>query len=142
MQYYNIGLITGNRWRYNMAGPGGARPGSGAKKGQHRITVQALRAAIEAKIGIKYEEMLAETQQKLFNDFRNDTNVKEYIMFTENMNKRILEQPAQEVQVTQNPLEELSDSDLQGRIDNLLTRSALSAIETDAQDGNEENSST
>lgn len=124
-----------------MAGMGGRREGSGAKKGQHRITVQALRAAIEAKLGIKYEDMLAETQQKLFNDFRNDTNVKEYIMFTENMNKRLLEQPVQEVQVTQNPLEELSDADLQGKIDNLLTRQALSQSdsESDAQDGNEEN---
>ena len=122
-----------------MAGPGGARPGSGAKKGQHRITVQALRAAIEAKIGIKYEEMLAETQEKLFNDFRKDHNVKEYIMFTENMNKRLLEQPIQEVSVT-NPLEELSPEDIQNRINNLLTRAALTnPTESDATDGNEEN---
>ena len=125
-----------------MAGQGGARPGSGAKKGQHRITVQALRAAIEAKLGIPYETMLADTQLKLFNDFKQDINVREYIMFTENMNKRILEQPIQEVSVTSNPIEEMSDADLQGRINNLLTRAALSQndTESDAQDGNEENS--
>ena len=121
-----------------MAGQGGKRPGSGAKKGQYRVTVQALRTAIELKLGIPYEEMLAETQQKLFNDFKNDINVKEYIMFTENMNKRILEQPIQEVAIT-NPIEEMSDEDIKGRIDNLLTRAALSQRDTDAQDGNEEN---
>ena len=142
MQYYNIGLITGNRWRYNMAGPGGARPGSGAKKGQHRVHVKELRDAIEAAMGEPFQITQAKVFRKLFNHFQNDEFIKEFVVFNENMSKRILEQPAQEVQVTQNPLEELSDSDLQGRIDNLLTRSALSAIETDAQDGNEENSST
>ena len=109
-----------------MAGPGGRREGSGAKKGQHRITVQQLKAAIEAKLGIPYENMLAEAHEKLFNDFRNDINVKEYIMFTENMNKRILEQPVQEVLVSQ-PYEELSNNEIQDRINNLLTRQALTA---------------
>lgn len=110
-----------------MAGHGGARPGAGAKKGQHRVSVGDLRAAIEAALGMPYAQVLAQTNLKLFNDFKNDINVKEYITFTENMSKRILEQPVQEVSVTQNPLEELSDADLQGRIDNLLTRQALSS---------------
>ena len=125
-----------------MAGRGGARPGAGAKKNQHRVHVGELRDAIEKELGIPYAVLLARTQKKLFNDFNNDINVKEYITFTENMSKRILENPVQEVAVTQNPIEELSDADLQGRIDNLLTRSALShnESESDAQDGNEENS--
>ena len=127
-----------------MAGNGGYRPGSGAKKGQHRITVQALKAAIEAKLGFPYEQMLAETQQKLFNDFRNDTNVKEYIMFTENMNKRILEQPIQEVQVS-TPYEELSSDEIKARVDNLLTRAALATPSTTEptveEDGSEEDQS-
>ena len=125
-----------------MAGHGGYRPNSGAKKGQHRVHVKELREAIEKAIGMPYQDILAATNKKLFNDFQNDTNVKEYITFTENMSKRILENPVQEVAVTQNPIEELSDADLQGRIDNLLTRSALShnESESDAQDGNEENS--
>ena len=124
-----------------MAGHGGARPGAGAKKGSHRVHVKELRDAIEKAIGMPFQDIQAATHKKLFIDFQNDHNVKEYIIFNENMSKRILEQPVQEVQVTSNPLEELSDADLQGKIDNLLTRQALSQSEgeSDAQDGNEEN---
>ena len=122
-----------------MAGHGGARPGAGAKKGQHRVAVGELRSAIEAALGMPYQQVLAQTNLKLFYDFKNDINVKEYITFTENMSKRILEQPVQEVSVV-NEIEELSTEDLQGRINNLLTRAALSNnSDTDAQDGNEEN---
>lgn len=125
-----------------MAGHGGARPGAGAKKGSHRVHVKELRDAIEAAIGMPFQDIQAATHKKLFNDFQNDINVKEYIVFNENMSKRILEQPVQEVAVTTNPLEELSDEDLQGKINNLLTRQALTNSDTDAQDGNEENQTT
>ena len=120
-----------------MAGHGGARPGAGAKKNQHRVSVGELRGAIEAAMGMPYHEVLAQTHLKLFNDFKNDINVKEYITFTENMSKRILEQPVQEVSVS-NPLEELSKDELQDRINNLLTRAALAQPTiTEADDGEE-----
>lgn len=123
-----------------MAGHGGARPGSGPKPGNHRIQPSALKAAIEAKIGMPYEQMLAESQAILFNEFKLGNNRKEYINFTENMSKRILENQVQEVSVT-NPIEDLSNEEIQNRINNLLTRQALSQsdAETDAQDGNQEN---
>ncbi len=114
----------------NMAGKpgsgnrGGARPGAGAKKGQHRVHVHELRAAIERHAGMNYEDILGITHKKLFNDFQNDKHVKEYVVFQENINKRLLEQPVQEVQVTQ-PYEELSNDEIQDRINNLLTRQAL-----------------
>jgi len=122
-----------------MAGHGGARPGAGAKKNQHRVSVGELRTAIEKAMGMPYAEVLAQTHKKLFNDFKNDTNVKEWITFNENMNKRILEQPVQEVSVT-NPIEELSNDELRDRINNLLTRTTLSEAATDAepQDGEED----
>lgn len=75
---------------------GGRREGSGAKKGQHRIAIDKLKAALEAGLGFPYEEMLAQANLKLFNDFKNDHNVKEFIMFNENMNKRLLANPDQE----------------------------------------------
>lgn len=106
-----------------MAGRGGARPGSGAKKGQHRIAAGELRTALEAKLGIPYVQMLAETQLKLFNDFKNDVNVKEFIRFTENMSARILESQTQQVEVS--GIEELTPQEVQDRINNLLTRQAL-----------------
>ena len=122
-----------------MAGPGGYRPGSGAKKGQHRVHVAELKAAMEKHLGMPYQDMLALTQKKLFNDFQNDVNVKEYVTFTENMSKRLLEQPVQEVSVT-NPIEELSNDELRDRINNLLTRTTLSEAATDAEpeDGEED----
>lgn len=108
-----------------MAGHGGRREGSGAKKNQHRVAVGELRAAIEKEAGMSYPEILALMHKKLLNDFKNDINVKECITFNENMNKRILEQPIQEVVVT-NPIEELTNDEIKDRLNNLLARAALS----------------
>jgi uncharacterized protein YaaW (UPF0174 family) len=122
-----------------MAGQGGARPGAGAKKGQHRVHVKELRDAIEAAMGEPFQDIQAKVFKKLFNDFQNDTNVKEFVVFNENMGKRILEQPVQEVSVS-NPLEELSSEDIKQRIDNLLTRAALAQptiSNTEPDDGEE-----
>ena len=118
-------------------GRGGARPGAGAKKHQHRITVQELRSALEERLGMPYQQMLAETQVILFNKFKLGENVKEYVTFTENMAKRIVEQPIQEVAVS-TPYEEMSSTEIQGRIDNLLTRAALAQSQpTEPEDGEE-----
>lgn len=102
-----------------MAGKGGARAGAGAKKGQHRVHVQELREAIERHVGMKYQDILGITYLKLFNDFQAGNNVKEYITFNENMNKRILEQPVQEIEMS-NPLQELSQEDIKARIAKLV----------------------
>ncbi len=93
------------------SGKGGARPGSGAKPKQHRIAMGELREALESKLGMPYVQMLAETQVKLFNDFKNDINVREYVRFTENMSNRILEQQKQEVEVLNGP-QTLTDAQL------------------------------
>jgi hypothetical protein len=79
-----------------MAGYGGARPGAGRKKGGfNTISAERLRLAIEGKMGMSYEQVLAEMQQKLFQDFVENRNVKECIMFTENICKRLLQMPLQ-----------------------------------------------
>lgn len=103
---------------------GGYRPGSGAKKNQHRIAAGDLRKALEAKLGMPYTEMLAETQLKLFRDFQQDKNIKEYVRFTENMSHRILENPDTQVNITD--ASELTRDQIQDRINNLLARKALS----------------
>ena len=108
-----------------MAGKGGARANAGAKKNQHRIQVGELRKAIEERLGRPYVEMLADSQLKLFNDFLNNENVKEYVRFTETISRKLIEEPVVELNISQ-PLEDLSDAEIQGRIDNLLTRQALS----------------
>ena len=108
-----------------MAGKfGGAQPGAGAKKNQHRIACGDLRKAIEAEIGMPYHEMLAQTQKKLFLDFQQDKNIKEFVRFTENMSHRILENPESTVNI--NDASELTREQIQDRINNLLARKALS----------------
>lgn len=103
-----------------MAGQGGARPGAGAKKGQYRVKIDELRIALEKGLGISYPEMLAETQARLFNDFKNGKNVKEHILFTENMSKRLLEMPVQEIEMS-NPYAELSKQEIEARIAAIMT---------------------
>lgn len=130
-----------------MAGKaGGYRPGSGAKKGQHRVHVKELRDAIEKRVGMPYQEILAETYNKLFTDFKNDINVREYLTFNEHMNKRIVEHQLQEVAIT-NPMEELSKEEINARIAALVAAEKMEAITTadsvtednDAQDNNGDN---
>ena len=108
------------------SGKGGARPGSGAKPGQKRIAHEKLRAALEAGLGFPYEEMLAQINSKLFNDFKNDENVKEFLMFNENMNKRILQDQAHEMNVVTSEVTHLSDDDLKARLVALQSKAASS----------------
>ena len=108
-----------------MAGPGGARPGAGRKKGgTNLIKITSLRAAFDATLGIPFEQMLATMQLKLFNDFQNDHNVDAAIRFSSNMAKAMI-QPVPQVVEVENVVNEMSDDELQGKIDNLLTRAAL-----------------
>ena len=126
-----------------MGTRGGARPGAGAKKNQHRIAAGELRKAIESKLGISYADMLAETQFKLYTDFKNDTNIKEYLQFTEMMSKRIVEHQLQEVSFT-NPIEDLSKEEIEARVAALMALEKNTVVEPgnaedDAQDNNGDN---
>lgn|ERR1035437_3345103 len=103
---------------------GGARPGAGAKLGQHRIAHGELRVAIEKALGISYVEMLAQTQLKLFNDFRNNDNVRDYIRFTESISNRILQNQTTEVSVSQTS--ELTSDELNDKLNNILAYAAIS----------------
>ena len=109
---------------HNGSGSGGARKGAGAKKNQHRIAHGELREALEKALGIPYVQMLAETQLKLFNDFKNDINIKDYIRFTENMSQRIIQPIVQEVSLTN--ASEMSTDEIKDRVNNLLTLAAIS----------------
>jgi hypothetical protein len=115
---------------------GGYRPGSGAKKGTHRITAKELRDTIEFKLGMSYSEMLAESQVILFNNFKNGENIKEYLSFTENMCKRIVEHQLQEVSFS-NPTDDLTNDEIQDRIKALMAKTAED--DNDAQDNNGDN---
>ena len=103
------------------SGMGGARPGSGAKKNQHRIAHGELRDAIEKKLGMPYIEMLAETQLKLFNDFKNDINVRDHIRFAETISQRIVESQTTQ-QVIISPVTDMSDEELKARAAALMAK--------------------
>lgn len=107
--------------KLGASGKGGSRPNSGTKKNVHRIAISDLREALEKELGIPYVEMLAQTQLKLFNDFKEDKNVKEYVNFTESMSKRLIEQPVQEINVT--TIKDMTDEQLIERISELVVPS-------------------
>lgn len=102
-------------------GQGGARPGSGAKKNQHRIAAGELRDAIEKKLGMPYIEMLAETQLKLFTDFKEDKNIREHITFAEMISKRIVESQTTQ-QVIISPVIDMTDEELKARAAALMAK--------------------
>ena len=108
-------------------GLGGARPNSGRKKGSTAlIRIQSLREAFDAELGIPFEVMLAKMCVKLHNDFQNNENVDSAIRFASNMAKHMIQPvPTVNIEVDATSVEEMSDADLQGKIDNLLTRVAL-----------------
>lgn len=105
---------------------GGAREGSGRKKGStNLIRIQSLRDAFDKSLGIPFEEMLANMQRKLYNDFQNNENVDSAIRFSVNMAKHMIQPVPQVVEVEDVTSE--STADLKAYRDNLLTRLALSS---------------
>lgn len=108
-------------------GLGGSRPGSGAKKNQHRISCGELRKSLESKLGMPYHEMLAEVQLRLYNDFKEDRNVKEFIRFTESMCNRVLEAQVQQVELSNT--DSMSDDELRARAKELISLNAQKAVD-------------
>lgn len=67
-----------------------------AQRQFNKIPPSEIRAAIEKKMGMNYPTLLAETYSKLYDDFVMDKHVREFLHFQENMNRRILvDQPQQ-----------------------------------------------
>lgn len=119
-----------------MAGKAGK---SGRPKGSRPISIEVLREQLDKIHGKPFELTIAEMDFKLTNDFKNDINIKEAVSFKGHLMKYLVEQPVQEVSVT-NPIEELSNDELRDRINNLLTRTTLAEAATDAEpeDGEED----
>ena len=99
---------------------GGFRENSGAKKGQHRVHVKELRDAIEKAMGEPFQDIQAKVFLKLFSDFQDNENVKEFIIFNEHMSRRILADQTQEINV--NTTTEMSDEELKARAAALMAK--------------------
>ena len=120
--------------RLGANGKGGARPNSGRKKGNYAITVVELRKQLKKQLGIPFEQMIAEMQLKLFNDFKAGTNIKEAVAFTSNMMKYMITPPQQEINISNNP-QEMSDEEIELRAAVLIQRAKLSANEAETTNG-------
>ena len=100
---------------------GGARPGSGRKKGStNLITIDALRKAFEDKLTIPFEEMLANMQLKFYQDFQNNENVDAAARFTINMATRMIQPMPQQVETTVN-VSDLSPDEVNARLASILS---------------------
>jgi hypothetical protein len=94
---------------------GGARTGAGRKVGsESKVKHHSIRITIEKAIGMSYEQLVAETAVKLFNDFKEDKNVREYLSFLEQMNKRVIEKEPQEINIV-NSADTAMDEELRNK---------------------------
>lgn len=85
-----------------------------------RIIPVELREAMEKELGISFCTMLAQTQLKLFNDFKKDVHVKEFISFTTNMANKLIEEPIKQIEVT--ALAQMSRDELVAYKESLLKK--------------------
>lgn len=108
-----------------MAGKGGARPGSGAKKGYRGILADELNKEIIAQTGRTVPQILAEMGLKLFNDFNSNPplHVKEAVSFWNKMGDRIITPLVQEID---DGKAVMTAEEIRQEMDNLITRAVLS----------------
>ena len=100
-----------------MAGKiGGARPGAGRPKGSSNgITIAELRSQLTSTCGMPFEQMLALTAVKLFQDFQQNENIDSWVRFSNNLAKYVVQAPQQEI-IIENTYDNLSEEELNQRI--------------------------
>ena len=101
---------------------GGRRPGSGRKPGSKVITIDKLKAELDAKFGQKFESVIAEMAVTLFTDFQSGKNIGDAIRFMQALMKYVIEQPTQQIAVAPISKEELPDSAIDARVAELLNK--------------------
>lgn len=95
---------------------GGAREGSGRPKGSRKgITAGELREAFEKQCEMSFEEMLAETGRRLYQDYLQGKNQDLWVRFSNNVAKYICSAPVQTVLLENAPTDK-SDLDIDKRI--------------------------
>jgi hypothetical protein len=100
---------------------GGRRPGAGRPKGStNGIKISDLKQAIIDECGIPFETMIARTANKLYKDFWQDIEKDNWIRFSNNMAKYVIQIPTQEIKVKTSTD---SDGDLDEQIKTFLKTS-------------------
>lgn len=110
-----------------MAGQhGGARPNSGRKKGStNLITIDALRKAVDGKIKIPFEELLADLTLKFYQDLQRDHNVDAATRFIDNMAKRMI-QPVPTVIEVDDSETPTTVAEIDAKLNAIIARSVIS----------------
>lgn len=99
---------------------GGARAGAGRPKGSSNgIRIDELKAALHQHLGQPFQDVLGKTALKLFQDFQEDRNVDNWVRFSNNLSRYVIQQPQTEVRL-ETETHNLSDKDLHDRIQALI----------------------
>lgn len=113
--------------RLGKGGIGGARPNSGPPKGVKHLTAQELRKQVKKIVGIPFEQVLAEMQLQLFNDFKAGNNIREAVTFTASMMKYMVRPPSQELEVKDITPKDMDDAEIELKAAALIARAKFNS---------------
>jgi hypothetical protein len=101
---------------------GGARSGAGRPKGStNGIKINDLKQAITVECGVPFEVMIARTANQLYTDFWNNVERDNWIRFSNQIARYVIQLPTQEINV--NTTKELEDGELDKEIKTYLKTS-------------------
>ncbi len=116
--------------RLGKNGIGGSRPNSGIKPGTRVLTADILRKQFKKTMGIPFEQVLAEMQLQLFNDFKAGNNIREAVTFTSSVMKYMCKPPANEVEVKDVTPKDMADAEIELKAAALIARAKFNSQPT------------
>jgi predicted lipid-binding transport protein (Tim44 family) len=94
-------------------------PAGRPKGSKNKISIQAQLQALETELGQPLEEVMAATFKKLYTDFMQDLNVKEFLTFAQFIMSRVMEKVQEEVQHT---IKDETDAELDAKLKAYLSK--------------------
>jgi len=88
-------------------------PNGRPKGSKNKISIQAQLQALEKELGQPLEDVMAATFKKLYTDFMQDLNVKEFLTFAQFIMGRVMEKVQEEVQHT---IKDETDAELDAKL--------------------------
>lgn len=105
---------------------GGARAGAGRPKGStNGIRIDTLKHSLEARLGKPFDEIIAETAVKLYGDFQQGLQVDNWVRFSNNVMRYVVQVPQQHVKMEASH-STMSQEDIEARIRELMEKNANS----------------
>jgi len=113
------GAATGsnpNKARSSEQAKAARAKSAGRPKGStNKITTVAQLAALQKELGIPFEEAVARTAGKLYNDFQMDKNVREWTDLLKHLSNKLTQDIPREILV-ENPYEHMAAEDIKQRM--------------------------